>query len=470
MDRNSESIEAAQRAAESFHKRTSSPPPKRGIYQFFSFDIRGSTAYKAARIDWPLLVERFYEFTWDRLRKDDNQFRFWKHVGDEILAFRQIGTLQDAWDATEHAHRVLGSVIDSLLKEFPNAHRERLSIKAASWVAGCIEIKSMNTDAVRQQFEESKITDLFTKRSYYGVEDEIPDFLGPNIDGGFRIAKNSAPGVVVLSLELAHLLGTYKAETPRNVALHEPFRIVGFESLKGIWRERPYPIIWYCPKTVETAFKYFSYDDHLELESFKNQFEDNATADCGRLKSIAEDVGVYDSLESIEGVLTINTELADKVHAQAGTSEVYSPTEPMEVHCVAVCYRKADKKVLVARRLETRRVLPDTWEFGCAKLQEGKAFFDSMQSNYKAVFGIDIEFPHESQEPVNSFFIKEKSVPGVIFAASVIDATSTRINEGKHSEFKWITLEEARKLTENQKTVANFLESIERSIERFAPG
>lgn len=447
-------------AAEKFSLLQKPAVSRKRVYQFFSFDIKNSTAYKRAERNWPLLINKFYELTWDRLSKDDHEFQFWKYVGDEILAYRRVRSAEDAWRATQHVHRVLHSVIDSLHKAFPRARQSQLSIKAASWLALCTEMQSNAFDEVESAFQN--LTDISVRQtvlaSQTGSEIEQSDFLGPTIDSGFRIAKHSGPGILVLSFELAHVLCHY-LDTVTQTREHTAFcRLVGYESLTGIWRDRPYPIIWYAP-TNGAPFAYFGYDDRLQLQNRIKLFEDSQAQPrlCDILKSIAADVGIDRDIADITSALNQKAVEGDT----DSVAQIRPRSTTAEVHCVAVCVNE-DGECLVAKRLPSRQLLPNTWEWGCAKLQPSTSFFDSMRTNYKVVFGIDIDFP--SERPITSFFVDAKRIPGLVFAARAVTA-EVRINPGKHSEFQWVNAARARVIAANDGVVPGFVDTIEHAIE-----
>jgi hypothetical protein len=63
------------------------------------------------------------------------------------------------------------------------------------------------------------------------------DYLGPEVDAGFRISQKSENGNVILSMELAELLASL-AEN-RGIRFH----YTGKEILKGVFGGQPYPLI-----------------------------------------------------------------------------------------------------------------------------------------------------------------------------------------------------------------------------------
>ena len=63
------------------------------------------------------------------------------------------------------------------------------------------------------------------------------DYLGPDVDLGFRLVAQAGKGLVLLSLGLAEAL----AALPERRGLQ--FHYVGQKVLKGVFVGRPYPLI-----------------------------------------------------------------------------------------------------------------------------------------------------------------------------------------------------------------------------------
>ena len=82
------------------------------------------------------------------------------------------------------------------------------------------------------------------------------DYIGPDLDIGFRLSKASRPGRVVLSMDLADVL-TRDNTFPNPLELHH----VGWEILKGVFGDKPYPIIWAKKNGEEPHI--LPWEDHL---------------------------------------------------------------------------------------------------------------------------------------------------------------------------------------------------------------
>ena len=72
-----------------------------------------------------------------------------------------------------------------------------------------------------------------------GVHGAYVEYLGPDVDLGFRIAKHVRSGEVMVSLQLAKMLARASLQREQGVR----FGFVGSAALKGVNFDRPYPLI-----------------------------------------------------------------------------------------------------------------------------------------------------------------------------------------------------------------------------------
>lgn len=179
--------------------------------------------------DWATVVRNFYQgihttfvsaiadikpdgFSESDYEKD---FKPWKAVGDELIYEVQV-----------RGRQALHEVTIAFLQAIREMDRKvstsdygggGLRIKGAAWVAGF---------PVRNRRIELP-------------PDGRADYLGPDMDTGFRIGKCTRSGMLVASVELAELLGECQAKFAPMLA-----KIVGWEELKGVWNDQRYPVIW----------------------------------------------------------------------------------------------------------------------------------------------------------------------------------------------------------------------------------
>lgn len=148
------------------------------VVLFFSADCIGSTQLKhesrysaKSSIDnWAPDIVYFYQNFREKMNAKGIQF--WKYNGDEILFFVTLKSWAEARDYTIH--------FQELVKE-QNKQKTKIKVKGTAWTAG------FPVDNVILQSKDS---------------DSI-DFIGPDIDLGFRIATLARKDRIAVSPDLA---------------------------------------------------------------------------------------------------------------------------------------------------------------------------------------------------------------------------------------------------------------------------
>jgi Zn-dependent peptidase ImmA (M78 family) len=221
---------------------------------FFSFDLVNSTFLKSiekARSVWPDIIETFFREIHKSIKNEIPDIEIWKYLGDEILLFYSIEDKNNLGRSPEIALKVKENVVRVLNDKFKEYD---LNIKTTIWIAGIQN---------RHDYPNSK----FKNDIYRNVEIKFTsgmtsarDFIGPDMDTGFRISKYSNKSKVTLSCELAFVLRNLCDET-----IYKHLYIVSYEELKGIWNNHSYPIIWYS-SNWENVRKSFDYDEYKTNE------------------------------------------------------------------------------------------------------------------------------------------------------------------------------------------------------------
>jgi hypothetical protein len=197
---------------------------------FLSVDVVGSTAYKNIHNreserrtvqPWLQFFNDFYLDFPEILKgaaKDQGVTTLpsvWKTAGDELIFTVPLGC---------HTEALKHVAAFQLAIRFFSAETEKknlpLGFKGCGWVAGFPVINAV----VCPEEDGSR-----------------PDYIGPLVDVGFRLAKLSNRQKLVISVELALLLTT-ALEAPTS--LNPVFFYDGKLPLKGVLFEQPYPIIW----------------------------------------------------------------------------------------------------------------------------------------------------------------------------------------------------------------------------------
>ncbi|MCR5623095.1 MAG: hypothetical protein K6G18_14740 [Treponema sp.] len=237
---------------------------ERDIYVFFSFDLVGSTKFKTDEQEkWPYVIFKFYELTYNELKNKIPRVAVWKYLGDEVLLYISLhafGSDHEIYKIPENVFSVQSSVSKVLQALFPG-EKLRIDIKSTIWIAGTVMLRSEEFIPDKMPLAVGIYRNLKMKLS---IGDQTQDdFIGPDMDTGFRVAKHAHKNMVVLSADFAYLL--YRMKKPRRMkGIDGNMKIVSLEILKGVWDDKYYPIVWYCDdwKTAEKNFPYAAYKEN----------------------------------------------------------------------------------------------------------------------------------------------------------------------------------------------------------------
>lgn len=217
-----------------------------GVRLFLSVDIAGSTKFKASRpsikIDdsateifspeasWVQVFENFFSDFPNRFNNNllkelsnkthftkglENHLRLWKMLGDELIFVVPIKTEADAG----YTLIAFEQTITDYQKTIKSKHPE-LKLKGVAWTAG-FPIRNRRV-SVRQ-----------------ADGGQVDDYIGPDMDIGFRLGKLARPGPIIASMDLIDILiGRSYRLIPFNCVF------VGWETLKGVFADKPYPVHW----------------------------------------------------------------------------------------------------------------------------------------------------------------------------------------------------------------------------------
>ena len=205
-----------------------------GTYIFFSFDLVNSTFYKNKFVGrWAKTYSEFFGFCKQKIGYNClSKARLWKTVGDEILFFMPISNVDELIAAPKEIFNFLSSAIH-LIHNADKDAKAILSVKATMWGALIHDIDANNV---------TNYGNVLIKEPFADENSVTYDFLGPDIDIGFRIAKHSLRGKLVIDAKLACLISRLELES-NNIVVSGDMRIVSYERLKGVWDDRPYPIV-----------------------------------------------------------------------------------------------------------------------------------------------------------------------------------------------------------------------------------
>lgn len=373
--------------------------PFKGVYVFASFDLVNSTKIKYRESNWLNLIKELIEQSsgeWFGLK-------FWKFNGDELLYYAEV-------TAINQLARILHQIYDKSLKlkdklfksmscdESLGFARDLVGIKTAVWIAYVSDEK----DALNAKLDMDYI-----------------DFAGINMDEGFRMSKCAIQDKIVVDPKIALLICLVAEELydekyskrdpdiqydrqegflrtiddvfakfwidilkstnenivkPANNELFERekdlfkvvannFRIVGYEKCKGVWEERPYPIIWYSDnwdKSIESVKYDEIYNDKIVTKELINTYyHDYEQAYLDTLKILKK---IYDNVSAFSYVIKkILLECDFKIYSKDVLDKQYYALTYL--YYTIVCINKKSGGVLAFLRSPYRGHLPGVWDF-----------------------------------------------------------------------------------------------------------
>lgn len=444
----------------------------RTVELFFSFDIVNSSSYKERNsFGWQLVLTTILMNIKDSVAKEIPEAQLWRVLGDEVIFFVTVKNLEEIYTMIDSVYRVLatenaklrsGSFLEEV-KESSSINdlmmmksNKILAVQAAAWLAIVIS----NSEKTKLEPYDN----VFTKY-YINESQQINEFLGQDIDTGFRIKKETQNRRLVVSIELAKILSERTEYLSR---LH----IITYKALKGVWDNRLYPIIWYHDAEISGGVSFedsFFYDETIYSPLSKEYFL-NREAGMGNLAAdmFSEVHRALDKIikdQQLENKTKRILQVIEETENDLKAIEDEFNNKLLEFHCAAVCCDLENRKILIAKR-NNRKTLPDLWEFGCAKAAVDQNLCDSIIREYKNDFGIDIDIvcdkTRDDRQPkpialyqVNKFDRLQK---GVIVAAKLIGGQENIIDtinkKGKHDAHRWISQSEISDFKGN--TISDF--------------
>lgn len=397
--------------------------PRKGIYIFVSFDLVNSTKIKYRDENWLRIIKEFIKIS----KKDWLGLTFWKYNGDEVLYYAELNSLTQIVHILEGLHKKTISFKNELLQVISNDAKasftkDLIGIKAAVWIAYVTnEDSPFNFN--------SRLEDI----------DSI-DFAGINMDEGFRMSKFAIQDEVIVDPKIALLICLVAHELKENIIgklsddekesfkllvspdgleqvfrkfwlnneyeslppdcsstfinVADNFRIIGYETCKGVWDERPYPIIWYSNNWSDTinAIKYDEVYNNQRVDEklisgnynsaeFKYLFTKN------ELAKIYADVSVFRSV-----VNNILLECNFKLWSDA-TLDMHFDMRTYLYYSVVYILKKTNA-ALVFLRSPARGHLPNVWDFDQQKNAQtllSRFSVVQIQERFKNSFDIDIQ-------------------------------------------------------------------------------
>lgn len=204
--------------------------PPAPLRLFLSVDMVGSTEFKArssgASTAW---VEIFRDFftKFPLLLAGQVGFEFfdeeetpalevWKALGDEAIFMAEPNSAEEITSFIAAMLRAIALYERDYFSELP------LRLKGSAWLV---------------DFSEGNIELPIPELSRSGSSAHV-DFIGPDVDIGFRISSRARPQVIVMSADVVSSVLNANNRDKLDMFL------LGREPFKGVIFGQPYPIVW----------------------------------------------------------------------------------------------------------------------------------------------------------------------------------------------------------------------------------
>lgn len=477
------------------------------VLLFFSFDIVNSTLYKAMTGNWPLIISSLLEDIQTRVHRIDTLFTssLWRVIGDEVIFLLPVQSESELTDAVEAIFEVTQRISISLKSgKFFDALKDQtlspqeinilksqntLSIKATAWIA-------VVNKKLESPFDNIAIDYMANEHNRHSIS----EFLGQDIDTGFRLKSYTQDRRLCLSVELAYLLNS----TSRQKCLH----ILDYVRLKGVWNESLYPVIWYYNSEVlkkcqlemlgkgdaipfANSFRYDETDNNEIVKKYflrgqphrkhnKKKKKGEDSADPGRFELAASMYSADYALRKIavdKNLLPKIQYIQDHFCDEQIIAQTAPYAYPLSLHCAVVCCDVANKKVLIAHRGQDHNTNPGRWEFGCAKASAKETLVQSITEHYQKAFGAKIELVmnssrHDVQPLPIAVYELEKAadniLKGMIFVAKVTNAVDPAHfrAESEHDAIAWIGEDEINNYAQ-ENVVTDFHNTLQSVFKKF---
>lgn len=485
---------------------TSSVKKGSQILLFFSFDIVNSTAFKASINQWPKILSLIFRRISNAVRQELDRIdvEIWRILGDEIIFYIPISSLESVFGIVDSIYRVLQKLCtyikdgrmflehrDSSIKVYTQQLRNLLSLKASAWIVRVDNIddeasiplslanKTTYNEAEDTSLEEhvSGPMDNITVQYYLGDSVYVQEFLGSDIDEGFRLSEMVVQRRMIVNYSLAYLLS-------EQTAYLERLHIISYESLKGIWHERPYPVIWYYNPLYSNDVPFensFYYDEAGEEKLSRKYFENRSTMD--KLSHAVLNRNMYTNVREALIKLSSDLFLFEKIdrikkclaEAPNNESRIKRKVGAFELDCVAVCFVEIEgsTQVFVAKHsADAKYNNADKWHFGGYSVLKGDSIPDKLCNYYKAQFNIEIELYMDTTkrmpQPVRIYEATHKGADhkGIIMVAKILGGFENLTTDAHNPTVCLMTIDEAQELS-TEETVPDFKETLNAALNLY---
>lgn len=480
-----------------------------GVYVFISFDLTNSTVFKGRHKKiWPAFVSSFYEIVFEAFGINDGTvtddmvgknktfggfslekyvkeagktkgFHLWKLLGDEILIYHKITSKEEMYATIPFVDTMRQNIVEKSINRclttlFPkqNATDEEkekkleykilltqyFNIKTTMWIGNCAyDYKNMNSRM---------------PNAIYGVKnigknefswDEF-DFLGPDIDEGFRLSQYSERGVMLVSPKMVcALFVLFANDNDKLNALIRYFKIMNYVSLKGVWEQRPYPLIMFSQIGVEDVDSIEAWKTQFEYDAFENSFLYKNIDMYGEnflynsRFSVMKLQKIYEDMKRTQEIDDIVAEIEEQTAVQYEPNLLKKPTS-FEYHISCLCCDNKGNYWITKHATHG-------WSFGCVQVATSE-YCDYVKEAYKLKYKLEIEVDKSS--PILCFYTAKRSEEngGTSILGTIILAKLIKREQDDEIQSQLLSYDECEKIiSSDDEKINGFRVALEKAEE-----
>lgn len=359
-------------------------------FLFFSFDVVNSSVYKTINsYGWYGILNIIF----DQLREDVNRemgspycnVDVWRVMGDEIIFIMPIDDVENISTIMYKIFYILitnikdiksGKLFDKLVDDKNNIalmkQQNVISLQGAAWIA-------VVTKDVKDGEFDCKDSENIFKCYECNPGRSVYEFVGADIDTGFRLKKMTQERRLVISFELAYLLS-------RNSEQIQNINIISYEKLKGIWNEKLYPIIWYHHDKIydnvsfEESFYFDEINNNELLKSYFNVSENENNIEDYMYKDVFK---AFDKILKDRNLKEKIKYIKDAIPKSSGDNFINESA--MEYHCAAICYKIENEEIKILVNKEKGE------ELYYVKVKNTEKISGTLSKEYSQKYNIDIK-------------------------------------------------------------------------------
>lgn len=421
---------------------------------FISFDIVNSTQYKVHNEDsWVVTITKIFAQLKEQMGYLISDALLWRVIGDEIIFIVKITSMEILG---KYVDTVFG-IIQKLNLDIENMTSGKKFYDVETGVQGALWIAPITDETRVEKLDTPIHGNVFMKYTNEGNNQisTVYEFMGNDIDTGFRIKKYTQKGRLVISFELAYLLSQ---DTQCNSCLH----IIAYKRLKGVWENKLYPIIWYHNDKTSQTGKFedsFKFDEASENELVYEYYENKQG------KNIAIDKkmfgNTFQTLSQINNERRYQKKIEAIIEIMSNNSitkiSIESPGT-IKLQLSAICFNDSENAIFIIKRNKSVEVNAGKWEFGHISAKGKMRNQECIESGYLEKYGLIIKVIMEEgrndNQPRPLFLYQYEKAGdfnrGITVLAKVDNKKNQKYSITEYEDIRWITENEISNLKDEE--------------------